>query len=109
MRYLAVFLALAPSLVVADWSFAWWRNTDCNDSDRAGYIGMKPDDYKDGGSLTSDIGSVKFTYDDSTNLGFIYNSDDDPDAPNVRLGLAPGECFPLNQDIPNSWGYYPDA
>lgn len=109
MRFTAIFLAIAPSLVVADWSFAWWKNANCSDTARAGYIGMKPDDYKEGGSLDSDIYSVKFTYDSSKGLGFIYNSNEDPNGPNVRLGLSSGDCFELNKDVPNSWAYYPGA
>lgn len=109
MRYLALFLALAPFLAVADWSFAWFTDTDCNDADRAGYIGMKADDYQDGGDLDGDIHSIKFTYDTSKGLGFVYDTGDDPDDSNVRLGIDTGDCFLLNSSVPTSWGYYPGA
>lgn len=95
MRYLAFFLALAPSFVLAaDWKFSWYKDSKCHDE-----INHIDGNGARKGTLSRDVRGAKFEYHKNGVSGYIYNVDE----PNNPLGLSSGSCLYLNEKIHNGW------
>ncbi|KAJ5108816.1 hypothetical protein N7456_005491 [Penicillium angulare] len=105
MRPVTILLALAPAMVSADWAFAWWGNDNCDDSDRLGYIGEKPDDQSISGTLDSGVRSAKFTY---TATDVVPQFAHGAGNPYPQDGAASGQCYTLDPSAENYWAYNMD-
>ncbi|KAJ5102061.1 hypothetical protein NUU61_004283 [Penicillium alfredii] len=71
MRGLTLFLALIPSLAVADWTITWYSDEGCKNG--IGHIAQK-DGTKDGGSFDSGVGSFIAEWDDGADI-FVVSAD----------------------------------
>ncbi|KAJ5273600.1 hypothetical protein N7478_008725 [Penicillium angulare] len=103
MRPATILLVLAPAMVSAEWAFAWWGNENCDDSNRLGYIGEKPDDQSYAGTLDSGVLSARFTFTDTSKVPRFAHGAGDP-YPSGD-GAVSGHCYTLDPSAENYWAY----
>lgn len=98
MRYLAFFLALAPSLVLATppWKVEWYRDDKCQTS----RLGVHTGTGDEKGTFNNDVAAFKFSYDDGAFDMYIW----DRDTPDSHLGMPAGSCHVVPRRGHDGWG-----